>query len=112
MEAATVYTHLLREHGLVGHEPRQWGVVKIVCLTQSDMDGNYLSKADYNFLFGIAHNVQHALESADEVIREARERIADKLARAVGPENTSPAGPSRKRPQKLPRRRISLGSQD
>ena len=68
MEAATVYTHLLREHGLVGHEPRQWGVVKIVCLTQSDMDGNYLSEADYSFMFGIAHNVQHALESADEVI--------------------------------------------
>jgi hypothetical protein len=111
MDAATVYTHLLWEHGLVGHEPRQWGV-KIACLTQSDMDGIYLSEADYNFLFGIAHNIQHALESADEVVREAREKIADKLARAVSPENTNPAGPSRKRPQKLPRRRISLGSQD
>lgn len=70
MDAATVYTHLLWEHGCVRHEPRQWGV-KIACLTQSDMDGNYLSEADYNFLFGIAHNIQHALESADEVIRGA-----------------------------------------
>jgi hypothetical protein len=32
------------------------------------------------FLFGIAPNVQYALESADEVIREAREKIAGKLA--------------------------------
>jgi hypothetical protein len=38
MDGATVYTHLLWEHGLVGHEPRQWGV-KIACLTQSGMDG-------------------------------------------------------------------------
>jgi len=75
MDAATVYAHLLLEHGLVGHEPRQWDVVKIVCLTQSDMEGNYLSEADYNFLFGIARNIQHALESADEVIREAGKRL-------------------------------------
>jgi len=48
---------------------RQWELVKIVCFTLPDMDGNYLSEADYSFLFGIAPNIQHALESADEVIR-------------------------------------------
>lgn len=72
-----------------GTEPRQWGV-RIAYLTQSDMDGNYLSESDYNFLFGIAHNIQYALESADEVIREAREKIADKLARAVSPKLLAP----------------------
>ena len=48
----------------------------------------------------------------DELSREVREKLADKLARAVGPENTKPARPLRKRFQKLPRCRLSPGSQD
>jgi hypothetical protein len=58
----------------------QWKPLKIVCFTQPDMDGNYLSEADYSFFFSIVPNIQQALDqrtrsdpgSAGDICGQAR----------------------------------------
>jgi hypothetical protein len=87
MDAATVYAHFLREMIKPGRH-NQWTLIKLVCFTEPTIDGEYLTEADYAYLFPLAPNVQYALEAADEVIREARDQISDRIknAKSQGPE--------------------------
>jgi hypothetical protein len=80
MDAATVYAHFLREMGKPGRR-NQWTLSKLVCFTEPNLNGEYLSEADYTYLFPLAMNVRYALEVADDLIREAREEIAGRIAR-------------------------------
>ena len=58
---------------------KQWSLVTIVCFTEPNIDGEYLTEGDYSFLFGLGPDIQRAFENVDEVIREVREAIADRI---------------------------------
>jgi len=79
MDAATVYAHLLREMDSSVTQRRQWQLVSIVCFTEANIDGKYLTEADYGMLYGVAPNIQYALTAVDEVIMESRKVIQKKI---------------------------------
>lgn len=97
MDAATVYAHFLREMNKLGRG-KQRTVINVVCFTQAHIDGKYLNEVDYRMLFELAPDVQHALEEADRVIREARDEIQKKIDKGkAGGASIKPAGRTHRR---------------
>ena len=79
MDAATVYANVLREMNSGSSRRGQWHLIGIVCFTEPNFDGKYLSEKEYSILYGIAPNIQHAFEQVDEVIPKARKELSERL---------------------------------
>jgi hypothetical protein len=73
LDAATVYANVLRVTNSNSSRRGQWQPIGIVCFIEANIDEKYLTDRDYNVRYGIAPNIQYALQQVDEVIREARE---------------------------------------
>ena len=63
----------------------QWKLISIICFAEPDIDGCYLSEADYCTLYQLAPNIQYAFEIADEAFSAARKRLREKLDAAKAP---------------------------
>jgi hypothetical protein len=79
MDAATVYANLLRDMNSTPTKRRQWQMVSIVCLAEPNIDGGYLSEADYGMLYRLAPAIQHAMESVDQVVLDVRKFVKDRI---------------------------------
>jgi hypothetical protein len=83
MDAATIYPHLMRAMTSSPGRKRSWELVVLVCFSEPNIDGKYLSETEYGMLYRLAPNIQHALEMLDQVIGEARKALKEKLCRAT-----------------------------
>jgi hypothetical protein len=79
MVAATVYARLMRGMWVASGTRRSWQLIETVCFSLPNIEGAYLSEMDYSALFGLAHNIRFALETADAMIGEVRKELARKL---------------------------------
>lgn len=70
VDAGTVYAVFLRRM-----EPMHYRRIKEICFAEPDIDGNYLTQKDYDYLFPLALNYQASFEIADKVIFEARKEV-------------------------------------
>ena len=53
-----------------------------MCFGQQDIDGDYLSEAEYATLYRLAPNIQNAFEELDKAVAEAREEIKEHIRKA------------------------------
>jgi hypothetical protein len=70
IDAATLYANTYRKMTV-----RQWALIKLVCFFEPKPDGEWFSEADYQYLYGIAPNIQSAFEALSKAIVEARKGI-------------------------------------
>jgi hypothetical protein len=79
MDAGTIYANVIRYMNENLARKRQWNLIAIICFAESDINGNYLSEADYGALYRLAPNIRYAFEIADEAFSTARKMLQDKL---------------------------------
>jgi hypothetical protein len=79
MDAGTIYANLMRTMNATPGGKNQWKLISVVCFTDANIDGNYLTEREYGFLYQIAPNLQRALETVDGVIADVREELQRKL---------------------------------
>lgn len=79
MDAGTIYANVMREMALTSGGRNQWKLISIVCFSEANIDGGYLSEREYGFLFQMAPNIQHAFEAVDTAISEERDILKRKL---------------------------------
>jgi hypothetical protein len=77
VDAATVYVMTWRKL-----TEKQKALVKLICFAQPRPDGEYFSELDYQYLYGIAPNIQSAFEALNKAVMEAREDIKARIAAA------------------------------
>lgn len=81
IDAMTLFTEASRAMMKLGN-PKfggLWGLIKIVCFSEPDIDGNFFSEAEYSALYGLGPNIQNAFEELDKALGEAREAIKTRL---------------------------------
>jgi hypothetical protein len=74
VDAATLYANTCRKL-----TKRQWDLVKVVCFPEPRADGSYFTETDYSMLYGLAPNIQSALEALSRATLEAREEIRKRI---------------------------------
>lgn len=79
MDAGTIYANVMRHMSATSGGRNQWKLIGIVCFTEPNIDGGYLNEQEYGCLFRLAPNIQHAFETVDTVISEARKELERKL---------------------------------
>jgi hypothetical protein len=65
--------------------PKPRGLHKVLCFTEPDPDGNYLTEYEYRLLFHLWPNIQAAFEAADTAFAEARKDPKQMLKALRGP---------------------------
>lgn len=56
-----------------------WRLISTVCFADPNIDGTYLTEADYGALYRLAPNLHCAFELADEAFSAARKTLRLKL---------------------------------
>jgi len=82
IDAMTLFVNterLMRRLGVPGNNTRPWDLVKLLCFSQADVNGNYFSEADYAALYRLAAKLQYAFEELDKAVAEARAAIKDRI---------------------------------
>ena len=74
IDAMTLYTVAYRLM-----TKKQWALIELVCFMQPDPRGEYLNEAEYGALYGIAPNIQSALEALEKALGEARDVIKARI---------------------------------
>jgi hypothetical protein len=85
MDAGTIYANVIRYMNENLARKKQWNLIAIICFPEPDINGNYLSEADYAALYGLAPNIQYAFEIVDEAFSTARKTLREKLDNAKSP---------------------------
>jgi hypothetical protein len=67
MDAATVYAIVSRTM-----RRRDWELISLVCFPAADIDGNYYSEIEYQYLLKLAPNIRYAFEASDDAFDSAR----------------------------------------
>lgn len=76
IDAMTLYVMTCRKM-----PKRPMELVELVCFRTPDIEGDYFSAADYTMLYQLAPNIQNAFEVLDDMLRDARDEIKQKLTR-------------------------------
>jgi hypothetical protein len=79
MDAGTIYANVLRYMSENESRKNQWKLISIICFAEPNIDGVYLSEADYAALCRLAPNIQYAFEISDEAFTNARKVLRAKL---------------------------------
>ena len=72
-----------RETGAFYARRKQWELIKVVCVVEPSIDGEYLNDAEYGLLMRLGADIQYALEQAADVSAEARKTIGERVQAAA-----------------------------
>jgi hypothetical protein len=87
IDAMTLFTETSRAMKKIGN-PKfggLWGIIKLVCFSDPNIEGNFFSEAEYAALYQLAPNIQNAFEELDKALGNARDAIKDRLEKSIAP---------------------------
>ena len=74
---------LMRKIGNLSRWGAPWDLVKLVCFSEPDIDGNFFNEHEYVMLFRLGPNIQNAFEELDKTVVEARREIKERIKKAM-----------------------------
>jgi hypothetical protein len=79
MDAGTIYANVMRTMNATSGGRNQWKLISTICFAEPNINGEYFSEADYGALYRLAPNIQHAFETVDKAVADAREELKRKI---------------------------------